>query len=504
MDITIDRGEKIVITSNRSDNYSNIQSILFMKHYFRFPILLIVLSWLSSSLNGQGSIYDYTPENLYPELRAVLKEAETNALGYQNLDYSLAEARINNRLARTNNRPSVGLSTGGGFFASSFDNGRDDDPNTPEDETIESTAYQPQFGINDLNLGLSYTIYQWGAKRANHRIADKSFENYLIGYKQSVESFAQDIRVQFMQLIIQKFNQRSLNLQIEIAQDNIAQEAILYEEGKISDDNYTRLSNSRKMFILDLEQTKRYFDRALEDFRKVTGVQNFNESQIPTNIPQVEINNNQFISLANQTKSQDFADLTSIQQAKISVDIAEESIITTQAGSRPSLFAYAGSNFDVEATEGNERIFEYYGGLRLGWTIYNGGATQMNMRKAYSRRVQRMVDLEDAKLNASIGLERQLVDLDYRLRRLEIGEADYQLALQNYEKSKDEYARGRMSDIQFKQVENQRLNEEQAVYSRRRDYIVQVSNFLRFIGKDPIFNVLTLPENKDLSHLKTR
>jgi len=104
--------------------------------------------------------------------------------------------------------------------------------------------------------------------------------------------------------------------------------------------------------------------------------------------------------------------------------------------------------------------------------------------------------------NIEIDLDEIVENLLMEYSRLEIRESEYQLALQNYERSKDEYSRGMISDINFLTVELGRLYEEKNVYQARKDYIIRIIDFLGKLGEDPVLDILTLPEEKDLDELR--
>lgn len=453
-----------------------------------FSVLILLTCGAGSFLTA--GIYDNSPEFIYPELRSILKQAEVHSHQYETMDINLANAKLNKGISLANRRPNLNLSTGAGAFWSSFE-----DIETGETEGIKA-------GINDLSLSSYYSLFTWGAKRAGHRIAEKSYQNFLIDYERQMSSLAKNIRTKFLNLIIQKFSLRTLELSVAITNANIDQDNIRHEQGKLSNDNYTRSMNSRKLRLIDLEKNKRDIERSIIDFNNTIGVNVLTLQNIPSSIPKAKNVNELLISIANQSESRNFSDNPRVQKSQLALDIAEEAIISTKSRTLPSVGLSAGLTLDIEPTQGNQRVWQAKAGLGIGWNIYSGGANSKRMMKSLNQRTSKLSNHLELLKNTKIAMDRSIEDLLYRYSRLEISESEYQLALQAYEKSKDEYDRGRISDLHFQHVELGRLNQEKSIFNARKDYVIIVSDFLSMLGKDPILEILTRPEEKDLSYLR--
>lgn len=452
-------------------------------------LMLAILGGISALSAQSNPVKQTTPEYIYPVFRNVLKMAEENSLQYEKLDISLLNAKYSLAISKSNRLPDLNLSTGIGAYWSNYEN------SAGETQGV-------QVGVNDLSLSSYYSIYDWGSKQANHRIADKRFQDFLLTYERRMGSIARDLRVRFLQLIIDKFSLKTLELEVAINQANINEDTIRYEQGRLSAENYERSMNSRKSRILDLENLRLRIDRSIEDFNTAVGIEKaITLEDIPTNIPSIQNINEQLLSLAKQCESKDFSDIPGVQQAKLSLDIAEENIINAKSASRPRIGLSSGINLDVEPTQDNQRVISFRAGLGFRWSIYSGGANTKRMLRSLNDRTNQLIDYRELMRNVKTDLDRIIEDLKYHYNKLELAESEYQLALQSYEKSKDEYDRGRVSELQFLNIELRRLYQERSIYNSRKDYIIRVSDFLNTIGKDPVLDILTRPDEKDLSYI---
>ena len=448
-----------------------------IKHY-SFPVLLGIVCF-STVFSALANVMDYSPEYLYPQLRDVLKQAESSAVDIEKLGYQKSKAILEKELAMTNKRPTISFGTGVGFAG---DNAGND--------------LQPT--VTDLGLGLRYQLYQWGAKEAGHRKAEYNYEIYELKMKEELSKYGQKIRESFLTLIIDNFQLKIAKLEQDIIQENIAQDSLNYEDGRLSKENYERILNSRKLRIMDLEHGKLETERDLQDFRDLTGVQTFGMESVPTSIASIDDLTDSLSAIASQVRSKNFRDIYAVQKAALSLDIAEESIVQARSNFRPSFSLSAKTSLAPEFSKENDLVLSYSGGINISQTFYSGGANQRSLQKTYYDRRLEIANTRDAEILARKTLDRMLEDLEYSYNRLQISESEYTMALANYEKSKDEYARGRVSDLQFMYVETNRMNEEKAIYMARMNYLISVSKFLSFVGKDPILNILSITSDKEL------
>ena len=449
---------------------------------YSFPVLLGIVC-ISTAFSSVADVMDYSPEYLYPQLRDVIKKAETNAIELEKANYTKSKAILDKELAMTDNRPSLRFGTGLGFSG-------------------DSATNDTKASVNGLSLRLSYDLYQWGAKQAGHRKAEYGYEISELALKEDLSKFGQEIREAFLSLIIDNFQLKISKLESDIIQENIAQDTLNFEDGRLSKENYERILNSRKLRIVDLEHNKLEVERNVQDFRDLTGVQSFALEDVPTSIPAIEDLTTSLNAIAGQVRSKEYRDIYAIQKANLSLDIAEESIIQSKSRFRPTLSLGARSTVDPELSENNDLVMKYSAGIDLSWDIYSGGANDRRLQKSYYDRRLQMVSSRDALITAQKTLDRAVEDLVYQYNRLKISESEYEMALANYEKSKDEYSRGRVSDLQFMYVETNRMNEEKAIYVARMNYLNRVSKFLSYVGKDPILNILSITNDKELVKLE--
>ncbi len=455
-------------------------------------VLAIAVFGSSFALNAQSnSIKQTTPEYIYPTFRNVLKMAEENSVRYQKMDVGLLNAKYSKAISLSDRYPSVRLSTGAGAYWSDYKN-----PNTGETEGAA-------FGVNDLSLSTGYNLYTWGSKAAGHRKTERNYQRQLIEYEGQMSSIARDLRNRFLQLIMDKFALKTLELEIAINQANINEDTVRYEQGRLSSENYDRSMNSRKSRLLDLEKMRRNIDRGIQDFNTVIGIENaMTLDDIPTTVPVVENVNDQLIALARQSENKSYSDIPAVMKAQIDVDQADDSIIQARSLTKPSIGLSGGVSLDVEPTQGNQRVIEFRAGLGVGWNIYSGGANTKRILRSLNDRTVELADYRYLLQQTKIDLDRNVEDLLYNYNKLEIAESEYQLALQSYEKSKDEYERGRVSELQFMNIELGRLYQERSIYNTRKQYILAITDFLSTLGKDPVLEILTRPEEKDLSYIE--
>lgn len=460
--------------------------------------ILTLCSALVASSVCSGQPYNASAESLFPELKNIYLQAEQNSYQFYNIDNNLLNAQINKKLSRTNNYPYISLNTGAGMsYSSQYD--------------------EPSYGVNDLSLGLGYTLYQWGAKSAQHRMADNQYRIAEIDYSIGLQNTAAQIRTAFFQLIIQKIRMQEVELNVEIAQSRLDQDTLRFEEGKLSKENYERSVISRRRFMGDLENIKRQYKNLLDDFRKLTGIPDYDESRIPTSIPAIPSFDNRVVDAARNIETSQFADVLRVQKTDLILANAEESIVTTQSGNRPRIGLGAGfglglepslldkerilDNGKTERYKESEHVYRYNVNVSFNWTIADGGYTSGRVDAAYAYRRKMIEDYRELLESLRLEKQRGIEDLIYKFERLQFAEDEYRLALNDYEKSKDEHQRGRLSILDFKHAELNRISQEINISNQRMDYILTFSRFLTWMNQDPILEILPPAAEKDTQRL---
>jgi outer membrane protein len=443
-----------------------------------------IMGLLTGAHLGASEWLRQSPEYLYPELREILKKAESNAFAVEQLSVQAAKAQLAKEAAYSDKKPYVSFGTGVGFAGDSINNGL-------------------QTSINDLALGMSYSLYQWGAKEAGHLLAENQFELQEISYEETLSRFGREVRENYLNLILDHFNLKALELETSIVHENLEQDTLKWEEGRLSNEAYQRIVNSRKIRLMDLEQARISFERRLEDFRIHTGIKDFNRNSIPSTIPVITNINPVLEKLAAEAKAKNFASVHSMRRAETTIDNAEQYIVQAKASMRPSLSLYARATMNPELSQNNDLVLKYSGGVGLNWNIYSGGRNEKMLERTYFDRRVELAGKMNLMVTVENSINRLLQDLSYQANRLSIRELEYQMALASFEKSKDEYARGRLSELEFLHVELNRLNEEKLIFSSRRDYLMSVSSFLSFIGMDPVLDIFTSFEERARTILKS-
>lgn len=454
--------------------------------------ILTLCSVLIASSVCNGQTYNASAESLFPELKNIYLQAEQNSFQFYNLDNNLLNAQISKKLSRTNQYPYMSVSTGVGVAGDTWGD-------------------QTEFGVNALSLGLSYTLFQWGAKSARHRMADNQYKIAEIDHSLALQNTASQIRTAFFQLIIQKIRMQEVELNVEIAQARLDQDTLRFEEGKLSKENYERSVISRRRFMGDLENIKRQYNNQLEDFRRLTGIPDYQESRIPTSIPALPSFENRIVDEARRMETSQFSDVLRVKKTELIIENAEEGIVSTRAGNRPSLGFGANVSMDMESTREtnkndpdygkSENVWRYSAGVRFNWTIADGGYTSGLLDSAYANRRKQIEEHRELLLSLKLEMQRGIEDLIYKFERLQFAEDEYKLALNDYEKSKDEHQRGRLSSLDFKHAELNRISQEINISNQRMDYILTFSRFLTWMNQDPVMSILTPPSEKDTQRL---
>jgi outer membrane protein TolC len=454
----------------------------------KFVSRSILVAFLISSVVPMlhASLSEQTPEGTYPVLRRVLKTAEEHSYEVERLDISLANAQLNNEIALARTRPGLTLSTGVGANWSNFE---DDAGNTDG----------VKIGLNNVSLSTGYLLYDFGAKQALKRMANRGFELFEINYKLEMSAIARNIRIKFLDLVIAKFALKTLELEIKVNQANIDEDTRKYEQGRLSADTYERSMNSRKLRTLELENKRRSIERQLQDFNELIGVQALTYDELPSTIPSLKNVNEELMALARKSKSIQYTDIPKIQQAKLGLENADDQIIDTSSSTKPRISMGGNVGLVIEPTAQNQGVWVASAGLNMSWAIYSGGRNTRQIIRSYNSRLNQMADFRQLVARTNLDLNRSVEDLIYRYNRLEVSESDYQMELQAYEKSKDEYDRGRISDLHFMNIELRRLYQENNIYEVRKAYMLSIADFLSTLGRDPVLDILTPPGEKDLS-----
>ena len=354
--------------------------------------------------------------------------------------------------------------------------------------------------VNRLNYNVSINqpIYHWGALQNTTRIGELQLRMTQGQTAEGYRILVQEIRGQYLALVIKKAALARARLSLKMAEDNFAVSQTKLEKKVISEAD---------MFMprLGLDRAKLTADRAEEDyndgrsvFAKLCGTPVLSDSQIPDEIPDPVAPPPAYDAMLAEFTSQKEPNSYNLKYLSDQIEVEKLSYENISTRLRPQLNFKIGTSQDQTSYTTNlaakYRLTSIYTGFAVNWSIFDGFATRGAMASSLARRRQLEQSYKDMSANVADQARRQLTQVGFARRGMEIANQLLQSSAGALQYRKADAARGLASEADVNTFQLSYQEAQLNAFSARFDYLIKTGEFLSSMLKDPALANLPGPK----------
>lgn len=444
------------------------------------PIRSIILAVVSVGLiSAAGAqVPDNTalplPENYFPTLKTILVGAMQ--LSPQMLAQNSAEAVAegNRIVARSGQLPTVG-----GYF-NYYPYERDTRIGRSEPLRSERLLY----GINVVQ-----PVYHWNILRNNSRIGQLQLE---IARNQTAEAYrlmVQEIRRQFLQLIVIKAGVQQARFNERIARDS-------QKTAQSNVDAQTLAPGSMFDYNVALDRAVLAADRAQDDYDsrrrllgKLCGTPPLTDDQVPNAIPEIDFKPAPLKSMLADVTGKKEMESYGLESLRYQSEIERMNYHNAKVRLRPQLNTVVGLSQDQQsytADVGQKYgVQQLYAGIQISWSIFDGFATRGSKASSLARRRQIERSIETASADLQDEAQTELRQVEFSSRDLELANRMLRTSQSSVAIRKDDIKRGLASESDLNPTLYNFYSAQIDAYSARADFLMKIVAFLSTIHADP-------------------
>ena len=409
------------------------------------------------------------PENRYPTLLYVLKNATDKAARIQNELNRESEALERLEAAKSDYWPTLQLNGGVQL----------------EQINRQSAENEKRFGAA-FNARVRRPIYHWGAIEAKIEQARITYQQNKLNSRSTYQSLTQKLRRDFLELILNQIKRRNAELDREIQQMRQKEKRLKYQSGELSEDQWSSIKISQKQATLSLERLKHERLATKERFRINSGVP-LQQDKLPSRIESLPLK-----ALKKWLKKQNvfgghLYQHEAIKRLRLTLENEEQEYTRLKARTRPKLNFSSGVSQSQTNTANSNSVntITYSGGITVNWNIFDGFETTAlkTESRIKQRRLQRNIDQTRKELRNKIKTQRQ--ELLFHIRELELHEQRHTIHKRNYKQKKKDFEEGLISDIQWKRATLDHYRKALKLMQMRSQTMLDIANYLDLLDKDP-------------------
>lgn len=425
-----------------------------------------------------------TPEQLYPQLNDMLRQAVTQSprMLSRALDLEIAE---NDRIAaRSGLLPSISASYS---YYKSKDRqallyNTPGGSSNPDPYTLTKTPY---------SASLSQPLYYWGERRNGATIGEirKQIAEGL--YRDVYRQLVQMLRAEYLRLVILKINAQRARYNQEYTGKQLAQNEERLLKKVVSEATMFGERINAERAQIATERADSDLASATRSFARLAGLgSSFSESDIPESIPEVRNGATGVSQLMAGFLSQ--KDLPSIDAAILRQQLKIENLNYEISRTRlwPKFSLNLGMSQDEQqnyyGTGGKYIVKSLYAGVSVNWTIFDGFASGAAVRSSLARRRQMENDYRQLTEKLGEDVQSQAKQIGYAAREMAITDRLLVAAEGNLRGKEEENKRGVSSEAEVGQMKLALFDAQINAYSARRSYLYSLGEFLGLVVEDPV------------------
>ncbi|MEO7413931.1 MAG: TolC family protein [Opitutaceae bacterium] len=341
-------------------------------------------------------------------------------------------------------------------------------------------------------FGVSQPIFYWGDRKNTAKIGEIRHKLALRQYGQAYGALAQEIRVNYLRLVVQKaqlqaivYSQQQTELALKLAEDKLRTRAIA--EAEIF---HPRIAVQQA--ILDTDRMREAFTESKRAFRLLTGAPAPADEAIPNGVGRIAMGTGEADRLLAGFLSQPEPKTFAMEAAKSQLEIERLNYKISRNALRPKFDVVLGISQDQQSYSTN--IAAKYGvqssyiGIAGRWTIFDGFASRGATKSTYARLRKLETSYKQLTDNLGTDAQRAVRQLTYAERQLAIQEQLLDSATNFLQDRKDTFARGAIAETDVAAVQTIYNREILTTLQLRSEYLIKFSDFLALIMQDPALN----------------
>jgi outer membrane protein TolC len=440
----------------------------------RLPALLSVALVAVSSLRAEApSVQGTLPEDLLPGLKPLLQTAVERSpntiMAAINVEQQEA-SKIANFAALY---PQANLS---GSYA----------VNTESESGSPSNTSRGLF----YGLGVSQSVFQWGAVKNAALIGSLSLKIAERQYAEGYRQLAIILREQYMALIEKKIRLRNDDFKVKIAEENLEAQQARFQSGSSSEAEVQSFQLTLQDAQLTRDRSADDFDYSKQQFMRLVGVEELDAAAIPMKLPHPEYSSPLadsvyagFVGNGIESTFQSQVYQITIKQQELQYSIAKVRML-------PKFSASASYGLSNNTAPSGNGVVQYKTqslsyGISAGWDIFDGFSTRASKLSALAseRSAERtMKSYVDATIDSIADMRRQL---GFSARGLALAEIHLALIDSQVKRLGDDKALGYASQATIDTgILDLDATEFDTTYARA-DYLGRWSEFISLAGLDP-------------------
>lgn len=415
-------------------------------------------------------------ERVMPALDPILRSAaqQSPRMISRSLDLEIAEQ--NRILARAGLLPNAGGSYR--YLRASDDRA---DPGLTS--RLDSTKVYYDFSINQ-------PLYHWGERRNTARIGEIQKQIAEGNYREGYRLLAQEIRLKYLTLIVQKTQLLRARTYLKFAQQQLQFAEDRLAKKVISDLEIYPVRLNVEQGQITLERTELDYESSKHTFARLAGIGEITDAQIPDALPVLSYPEQSFQHLLADFLAQKEYPAVEAANLRKLIEIERLNVQNQKTRLRPKFGLVAGISQDQQSYSLNTtqiyRVQSINGGLTMNWTIFDGFAARAGKRISLAR--QRQLEGDYAELNDRLArlAQSQLKQINFAARSMAISDRGLTSGEGNLRAKTEEFRRGVVSEADVSVAELHLLDARINGYSSRIDYLSKVGDFLGTLNEDPV------------------
>lgn len=416
------------------------------------------------------------PEQIFPVLQPILRDAalqSPRALN-ANIEYLIAQETLITSRARL--LPSIG---GGGTYSQA------------RDERLDNPDIEPNTSAKlSYSASISQPVYHWGALRAGYnagKIAVKIAEN---NYAEAYRLLTLEIRSAYLRMVVAHASMNRAKFALRLAESEVKVAESKLSSGAISSADMFSPKLRYEEALLEADRSEEEFRFAKSVLERLAGVQEIPRDSIPTLIPNIAHKGQVLESLLTRFVGANEVENT-FRVATYDLRAKQErlnyKVLNTNLRPKFNFVAGVSQDESLSGAVTSERVQtrSYYGGLNVGWTLFDGFATRA-YRKASLMRIRQIESDKEALAKDIMELARnQLRLVEFAARQTSFSEARLSQLDGLAAFKAEDVKRGYTSQADADTVALAR--DDVLIYTMRSriEYLARLSEFLSTIGRDP-------------------
>lgn len=448
---------------------------------FRAGLVLFILGFCAAVRPlCAGDLPAPMPEELFPELKDILREALAQSPTMILRNIEIAQNEGNYLVSRGQLLPNI--STGASYNVSGAA--------VSSDTNVSSTASGLYY-----SLSVSQPVYQWGRLKAQKDAAKIQVSISQKNYAEAYRVLALSIRNQYLSLIAKKLAWRNARFAQKQMAATLALEEDKLRNGQSTENLLVNLRLQMEEASLQMEKMEEDLANSLRYFQRQTGLPRLDADRIPTEIPVVAFEPATATAMLHEFLGQGWERNLNIQISRHWMRVAELNYKQAQYRLYP-MFSLAGSISQSNSTNASLNsvtqvsVLSQYAGLSMSWSIFDGFATKgakitaLATRRYYERQLQTVTD---QLMDQAMSQERQV---GFSCRAMNLAQARTGLSETAVRTIRDDAQRGLASKAAVEAAIGAHYQSELLLANQRADFLSRWSEFVSTLGHDPILQQL--------------